>query len=1279
MEKKLNVFFKKIYLNVIIFLAFFLPVFAGNYPFPINQNYAYGIRATGVNHDTIKSLYNTWKARYVTSSGCPSGTQRVQSPEAIQGYYNATCSEGQAYGMLLAVYLDDETLFDNLYKYKQNKSASKTPSHLMPWIIDSNGNIIDQNSASDADLDIAFALLMADKQWGSGGTLNYYNLALTEIDDIRNYDIATDNHLKPGDNWDNWEYPSYFMPAYFKVFREVDASHASKWDSVYSTCNTHIDTGRNDSNGLIGEILNTNGTARSDDPCSSSCDGRKYKYNSCRVPWRYAMEYVWNGVDPVNEVSLLANFFNNIGPSNVRDGYWVSSGAVEGSYHNAAFTGPAGCSLMRSSTYQTQLNNFYQETISFNVTESYYNGTLQLLTLLLMAGDFQNLRAMGTPQPTATPTPVPLGEMLDNFEDDNSQNLWGGYWYTYKADGAVQSTVWPAGGTTFTPSAPGAASTLYAGRITGYVAPQSGSYYPCVGMGTQMVEGEAGVRDVSGFTGIRFWVKGDGTSQYSVRFLPSSITNTGYNDYKFSFIPPATWTQIAIPFTDLTQEAGWGTPVSRTLVLQNLSKINWQTKDYGHNIDFWIDEIEFYPNLGWTPTPTKTNTPTNTYTFTASPTITPTFGSSELLDDCEDGDGINNWGGPWFTYDDSGNSGTSYVVPRPGSAFTMAAGGAASTAYAARITGYVTTDYAYGFIGMGTGTNPNSGSDKGLNCSGFLGIRFWAKGTATSFDIKLVAISSVKTGGDDYKFTFNVTNTWQQYQLFFSSFTQEGWGTAVNKTTVLQNLKNIQWQTRGQPWAYIELWVDQIEMFPSQGWTPTPTRTFTPSNTPTRTNTFTSTNTATFTRTFTITNTSTNTSTSTATNTPTNTATNTGTNTATSTRTNTLTSTITNTPTNTSSPTNTATNTGTNTVTNTRTNTLTNTATNTFTPTNTATNTPTITNTNTGTNTATSTRTWTITNTATDTATPTETVTGTQPPTWTYTNTPTNTVTNTLPATNTFTNTATNTFTPTSTATNTPTITNTNTGTNTATSTQTRTIANTATDTATPTDTVTGTQPPTWTNTETATNTQTTTNTQISTETASFTATNTIFNTQTPTDTPVIAFTNTLTNTQIPTQTWTQTGTNTATVSWTNTPSFTFTNTATNTYTQIMIPTNTQTPTMTSVPPTATPEEGQELKFDKSIPILVYPNPVMKDMNVKMVFGITKKASSVNIRIYSIAMRLIREIVYEGNLNQGKNEIILSNNYLQGLAKGTYYYVIFVKDKTGKEIKSSIEKIVIIK
>lgn len=1270
MNKFSKSFFKKIYLNVILVLFIFTCVYAGNYPFPINQNYPYGIRAQNVNHTTIQNLYNTWKARYVTTSGCPANSRRVYSPESLQGYTNATCSEGQAYGMLLAVYLDDKTLFDDLYRYKQNKSASKNPSKLMPWLIDANGNIIDQNSASDADIDIAFALLMADKQWGSGGTLNYLNLAMAEITDIRLYDIATDNHLKPGDNWDNWIYPSYFMPAFFKVFAEADSANAAKWNAVYAKCNEHINTGRNQNNGLIGEILNTNGTPRTDDPCSSQCDGRKYKYNSCRVPWRYAMEYVWHGVDPYNEVSLLATFFKNVGPSNVKDGYWVASGTQEGPYHNAAFTGPAGCAMMRNASDQTTLNNFYQETISFNVTESYYNGTLQLLTLLLMSGNFHNLRAMGTPQPTATATPVPSGEMLDNFEDNNSQNLWGGYWYTYKGDGAVQSTVWPAGGTTFTPSAPGAASTLYAGRITGYVAPQSGSYYPSVGMGTQMVENEAGTRNVSAFTGIRFWVKANTNTAYSIRFVPSSITNTGYNDYKWTFMVTTTaWTQIAIPFTDLTQEAGWGTPVSKTLVLQHLSKINWQTKDYNHNVDLWIDEIEFYPNLGWTPTPTKTNTPTNTFTYTTSPTNTPTFGCSEKLDTCEDGDNINNWGGFWYTYDDSGNSGTSYVMPRPGSIFTMASGGAASTAYAARITGNVTTDYIYGFIGLGTQTNPGSGSGQGFNCSGFLGIRFWAKGTATDFDIKLVPTNSVNTGGDHYKFTFNVTSNWQQYQLFFTSFTQEGWGTTVNRTLVLQNLKDIQWQTRGQPWDYIELWIDEVEMFPCQNWTSTPTKTATFTNTATRTSTFTITNTSTSTRTFTITNTPTYTST----------------NTSTSTRTGTFTSTSTNTQTNTQPPTNTPTNTNTNTSTNTRTSTATPTDTSTITNTNTATNTRTFTFTSTVTNTATNTNTFTITNTSTDTRTPTETVTGTQPPTWTNTDTPTNT--------RTFTSTYTVTFTPTFTGTETDTPTDTNTPTFTHTST----ITNTFTITNTPTETVTGTQPQTFTytetptntlqNTDTPTNTFTSTDTQIPTNTSTFTETvtgtqpptwtntNTQLptNTSTETATSTTIFTNTQTNTntftQTPTYTFTVTNTFTNTPSYTNTATFTFTNTGT----------ITSTATSTPVPPTPTPTESDKLEFNKDKPVIAYPNPSsgLTDINIK--FNITRKANSVSVRIYSMGLRLVREKVYEKNLMQGENEVKIAKADLTGLACGTYYYVVMVKDNKGNEAKSSIEKIIIMR
>ena len=93
--------------------------------------------------------------------------------------------------------------------------------------------------ATDADEDIAFALVMADKQWGSAGTLNYLNLAKS----------ADQQRLEPRDrrlaSWpgpgDSWGRPtcganiniSYFAPAFYRVFKQVDPGH--DWDAVIKT------------------------------------------------------------------------------------------------------------------------------------------------------------------------------------------------------------------------------------------------------------------------------------------------------------------------------------------------------------------------------------------------------------------------------------------------------------------------------------------------------------------------------------------------------------------------------------------------------------------------------------------------------------------------------------------------------------------------------------------------------------------------------------------------------------------------------------------------------------------------------------------------------------------------------------------------------------------------------------------------------------------------------------------------------------------------------------
>ncbi len=316
-------------------------------------------------------------------------------------------------------------------------------------------------------------------------------------------------------------------------------------------------------------------------------------------------------------------------------------------------------------------------------------------------------------------------------------------------------------------------------------------------------------------------------------------------------------------------------------------------------------------------------------------------------------------------------------------------------------------------------------------------------------------------------------------------------------------------------------------------------------------------------------------------------------------------------------------------------------------------------NTNTPTNTLTLSFTGTPTLTYTPTNTRTNTITMTQ--TGIITNTPTNT--NSPLPTNSFTSTETRTYTPSFTMTNTFTLTLTHTYTNTFSFTVTLTFTEShlPSDTFTPTRTVTGSQPQTWTFTYTATDTFTETQTPFPsyTYTHSVTATFTVSLTETPTrtftGTNTISFTPTSTNTQ---QTI---------ASFTPTQTQSFTSTFTTTVVIIITPTLTPTQIFT------------EDKEDKITDVKIYPNPYFlnsgSDIYISFYFG--KNFKKFNFYLYTIAFRKIKEFSLEENYLSGNNAIKINPLKLNGLAKGIYYYIIIIKTLDEKEIKSKIERFLI--
>ena len=104
------------------------------------------------------SLWEKYKATFIDQSG------------RVVDYYQGgiSHSEGQGYGMLLAVMEDDKKTFDKLWRWtKSNLGVRRDGLFAWSWGKRGNGKwgVIDYNDATDGDLLIAYALVEAAKRW----------------------------------------------------------------------------------------------------------------------------------------------------------------------------------------------------------------------------------------------------------------------------------------------------------------------------------------------------------------------------------------------------------------------------------------------------------------------------------------------------------------------------------------------------------------------------------------------------------------------------------------------------------------------------------------------------------------------------------------------------------------------------------------------------------------------------------------------------------------------------------------------------------------------------------------------------------------------------------------------------------------------------------------------------------------------------------------------------------------------------------------------------------
>jgi endo-1,4-beta-D-glucanase Y len=346
------------------------------------------------------NFYYQWKERYLKSgSPCAAGQTFVRTNHEA----SMTVSEAHGYGMMILAFMagedpDARRLFDEAFAYFR-AHPSDYDDDRMAWsqnysCQDANG----ANSATDGDLDIAYALLLADKQWGSAGAINYRAEAGKIISAIARGDVDSTNTylllgdwVGPGTNHYNATRSSDFMPGHLAAFAAATGDGA--WNQLNDRLYDIVGAARSASTGLFPDfIVDPRSSPKPAPPnfLENPSDGA-YSYNACRNPWRLAVHYLVHG-DP--RAKALLDTLNGWlrddtgGDAHaIMPGYNLDGSPLPRDYRANAFNGPFGVGAMVDASNQEWLDAVW-DVVTATDNNEYYDDTLKLLAMIAMSGNW---------------------------------------------------------------------------------------------------------------------------------------------------------------------------------------------------------------------------------------------------------------------------------------------------------------------------------------------------------------------------------------------------------------------------------------------------------------------------------------------------------------------------------------------------------------------------------------------------------------------------------------------------------------------------------------------------------------------------------------------------------------------------------------------------------------------------------------------------------------------------------------------------------------------------
>jgi endo-1,4-beta-D-glucanase Y len=229
----------------------------------------------------LEALWNAYQRNYMTPEG------DVRDPLRA----GRVTSEGQSYALLQAAWLRDAQTFERVLHWTNHHLRRSDGLYSWLWDPRNGGRVADANTATDADTDIAFALIVASAAFDSRDYDMQAQQLVKAIRASASLPLGTDWFPSAG-NWARSERIinlSYFAPYAYRYFERLDPG--AGWTRAIEIGYELLAKSTSGSPSRLPPDFAALTTSGEIEPIESShAFSQEFSYDAVRVPWRIDLD-----------------------------------------------------------------------------------------------------------------------------------------------------------------------------------------------------------------------------------------------------------------------------------------------------------------------------------------------------------------------------------------------------------------------------------------------------------------------------------------------------------------------------------------------------------------------------------------------------------------------------------------------------------------------------------------------------------------------------------------------------------------------------------------------------------------------------------------------------------------------------------------------------------------------------------------------------------------------------------------------------------------------------